>query len=251
MAYIDIPTVRSIYFSFLRCLLPFLIVSCSILPPANDTGKTATVNDFKGLWLLESTDRDEYELTEYASSLRADYDLLNDDPSLQCDPASWSRIYSNPNLVMQIGFDGTQVNLGYDLFDIRRSVETAEPYGIPSIPSAYRLGGDPVFERLGSSVAQLTDEELLITTANYKEGYLLTSIGIPQTAQAASVERFWLSEGKLHVELGYTDSAVFKDGFTSVHHFVPVEDEALNLYNCTSADYDWFNRLNAGQSENW
>ena len=54
--------------------------------------------DLSGVWVLEgNTTERELVMTEKARSIQADYDLLNDDPSLECDPASLSRVWANPN----------------------------------------------------------------------------------------------------------------------------------------------------------
>lgn len=233
-------------------ILGIFIAGCAALSTTGNANDSELAKNLTGIWLLEQTTRADYELTEHATSLMADYDILNDDPSLECDPASWSRIYSSPNLVIQIGFDEDQVRLGYDLFDIRRLVAITDLSKTPSSKSAHKLGGDPFFDRLGSSVAQVTGEELIISTTNYKEGYVLTGIGLPQTTQASTTERFWLSDEKLHVELSYSDPTVFKGGFSSVHQFVRrADEESLNLYDCTSSNYDWFNELNSDKSESW
>ena len=48
--------------------------------------------DFSGVWVLKgrATER-ELVMTEKARNIMVEYDLLNDDPSLQCEPASLSQ----------------------------------------------------------------------------------------------------------------------------------------------------------------
>ena len=54
--------------------------------------------DLTGVWVLEGRAAErELVMTEKARSIQADYDLLNDDPSLEYDPASLSRVWANPN----------------------------------------------------------------------------------------------------------------------------------------------------------
>ena len=54
--------------------------------------------DLAGVWVLDGRAAErELAMTPKARQIQAEYDLLNDDPSLQCEPASLSRVWANPN----------------------------------------------------------------------------------------------------------------------------------------------------------
>ena len=51
-----------------------------------------------GTWMLEGPGKEsEISLTAEGQRIQSEYDLLSDDPSLYCTPASSSRIWANPN----------------------------------------------------------------------------------------------------------------------------------------------------------
>ena len=65
--------------------------------------------DLSGIWMLKGLAKEgDLQMTARALALQADYDLLVDDPSLYCEPASSSRVWANPNV--RIAFD--QLGLG-------------------------------------------------------------------------------------------------------------------------------------------
>jgi hypothetical protein len=45
--------------------------------------------------------------------------------------------------------------------------------------------------------------------------------------------------------LTYVDKTLFNIPFILDHTFVRTEDREIPLYECTDADYDWFEKLNA------
>ena len=72
--------------------------------------------DLSGIWMLSSLAKEgELVMTGKALALQADYDLLVDDPSLYCEPASISRVWANPNV--RIAFDRTdgELLISYEL----------------------------------------------------------------------------------------------------------------------------------------
>jgi hypothetical protein len=58
---------------------------------AGSSGQALAEPDLSGIWMLKGLAREgELRMTETGLALQADYDLLVDDPSLYCEPASTS-----------------------------------------------------------------------------------------------------------------------------------------------------------------
>jgi hypothetical protein len=201
--------------------------------------------DISGIWVLEgrATER-ELLLTEEARRIQADYDLLNDDPSLQCEPASLSRVWANPNSRFKIEQSQGQVLISFELFDLRRAIPIGDATAITDTPSTKNLDG-LYFSKMGSSFAWYEDDRLLIETRRHSPGYIRTSSGIPQSGNTVAFEEIWLEGDTLKMTLTYEDNALFEIPFIIDHIFERIEGSEILPYNCEGADYDWFEILNA------
>ena len=201
--------------------------------------------DFSGVWVLEPPAAErELLMTLKALTIQAEYDLLNDDPSLECEPASLSRVWANPNSRFRIEQTSDQVLISYELFDLRRVIPIGSEDSISDTPSTKNLEGQS-FQKMGSSFARYEDGRLFIETRNHSFGYIRTSRGIPQAESTLATEEFWLDGSTLHLQLTYEDDTLFKIPFIIDHRFEKVEGEEILPYNCEGADYDWFDKLNA------
>ena len=116
-------------------------------------------------------------MTGKALALQADYDLLVDDPSLYCEPASTSRVWANPNV--RIAFDQQQdrVLISYEFYDLRREVPLGDERGMPNSPSTRNVD-DVRFAKMGSSFGHYAADRLVIETRNHEAGYIRTSRGL-------------------------------------------------------------------------
>jgi hypothetical protein len=201
--------------------------------------------DISGVWVLEPPAAErELLMTLKALTMQAEYDLLTDDPSLQCEPASLSRVWANPNSRFKIEQTSNQVLISYELFDLRRTIPLGDERQMADTPSTKNLKGRS-FQKMGSSFAWYEDDRLFIETRNHSFGYIRTSRGIPQSEQTIATEEFWLDGDTLRLKLIYVDDSLFKTPFIIDHRFERVESEAILPYNCEGADYDWFEKLNA------
>ncbi len=198
-----------------------------------------------GVWVLEgrAVDR-ELVMTEVAREIQAEYDLLNDDPSLECEPASLARVWANPNSRFKIDQMTAQVLIPYELFDLRRSIPIGDASALTDRPSTRNLDGQ-YFQKMGSSFAWYEGDRLFIETHKHSPGYLRTSSGIPQSENTIATEEFWLEGNTLHLKLTYVDDTLFETPFIIGHTFNKVEGSEISLYDCDGADYDWFEKLNA------
>jgi len=201
--------------------------------------------DLSGIWVLEgrAVER-ELVMTEEALEIQAEYDLLNDDPSLQCEPASLSRVWANPNSRFKIEQTAEQVLILYELFDLRRSIPVGDASALTDTPSTRNLDGQ-YFQKMGSSFAWYEGDRLVIETRRHSPGYLRTSRGIPQSENTVATEEFWLEDDTLHLNLTYEDDTLFDFPFVIDHTFNKIEGSEITLYDCEGADYDWFEKLNA------
>lgn len=201
--------------------------------------------DLSGVWVLVGGPAEhELAMTENARAIQAEYDLLSDDPSLQCEPASLSRVWANPGSRFRIAQEDNRVSISYELFDLRRTIPVGDANSMTDLPSTKNLDGD-YFSKMGSSFARYEDDRIFIETRNLSPGYVWTSQGIPQSESTVVTESFRLDGGMLKMQLTYTDDTLFDTPFIIDFNFKSVEDTELQRYNCTEAGYDWFEQLNA------
>lgn len=202
-------------------------------------------DEISGIWILNGPGTEsEILLTAEGERIRSDYDLLADDPSLYCTPASSSRIWANPNAPIQIELGADRVLISYELFDLRRQIPVGDESSISSEPSTRNLGGDS-FPEMGSSFARYEGSSLIIESRNHAYGYIRTSRGIPQSPNTVAIEELKLDGDTLHITHTYIDDEIFEQPLVLEYFFRRATETALAEYNCTEANYDWFDELNA------
>jgi len=203
--------------------------------------------DLSGIWMLFGRAvESELLMTPRALEIQADYDLLSDDPSLYCVPASTSRVWANPNV--RIAFDqrDDHVLISYEFYDLRRTVALGGESVMPTAPSTVNVDGI-AFAEMGSSFARYEDDRLIIKTRRHAPGYIRTSRGVPQSVNTTTIEELWIEGDELHLRQTYTDATLFEEPFVVDYRFRRTGETELPLYDCTDADYDWFEQLNAPQ----
>lgn len=201
--------------------------------------------DLSGTWVLNGPGTEsEILLTEEGLRIQSEYDLLVDDPSLYCTPASASRIWANPNAPIKIEQTAERVLISYELFDLRRDIPLGDESLISEIPSTKSLGGT-YFKEMGPSFAQYVGDRLIIESRNHSPGYIRTSRGIPQSTNTVTIEELQVEEDTLHITHTYVDETLFEKPLVLEYFFERAHDLELLPYNCTEANYDWFDELNA------
>lgn len=209
-------------------------------------GEALAEPDLSGVWVLEGRAAErELVMTEKALAIQEDYDLLNDDPSLECEPASLSRVWANPNSRFRIEQDPDEIRISYELFDLRRTIPVVQEDVVimSDQPSTRNLDGQ-YFQKMGSSVARYEDDRLVIRTNKHSFGYIRTSRGIPQSSSTIATEELWIDGDTLHLMLTYEDESLFRTPFIIDHVFERMDSAEILPYNCEGADYDWFEKLN-------
>jgi len=220
-----------------------LITSVACLRPA------LAQPDLSGIWMLHGLAKEgELVMTGKALSLQADYDLLVDDPSLYCEPASISRVWANPNVRIAFEQSDDQVLISYEFFDLRRAVPLGDEKVMPNTPSTSNVDGT-WFDKMGSSFAHYDGDRLVIETRRHAPGYIRTSSGVPQSENTRSVEELWIEGETLKLRQTYTDDSLFEKPFVLDYAFRRTGETEMPLYECTDADYEWFEQLNAPSEE--
>jgi hypothetical protein len=205
--------------------------------------------DFSGIWLLNGLAKEgELVMTSKAQAIQAEYDLLVDDPSLYCEPASSSRVWANPNVRIQFEQAQDHVLISYEFYDLRRTIPLGDESVMPDLPSTKNVDGT-YFAKMGSSFGRYDGDRLIIETRNHEDGYIRTSRGIPQSAETVTREELWLEGDLLHLKQTYFDDSLFETPFVIDYSFRRTGETAMPLYECTDADYDWFEKLNQPEAE--
>jgi len=201
--------------------------------------------DLSGIWMLSGRAAEsELVMTEKALSIQAEYDLLVDDPSLYCEPASTSRVWANPNVRVAFDQGNDHVQISYEFYDLRRMVPLGDESVMPDSPSTKNVTGT-YFAKMGSSFGRYEGDRLVIETRNHEPGYIRTSRGIPQSTDTVTIEEIWLDGDTLTVRQTYIDDTLFENPFVIDYPFKRIDETEMPLYECSDADYDWFNKLNA------
>jgi len=209
----------------------------------------AAAPDLSGIWTLNGPGTEsEILLTEEGLRLQSEYDLLVDDPSLFCVPASASRIWANPGARILIQQSEEAVLISYELFDLRRDIPIGDESVMSNMPSTKNITGT-YFQEMGSSFARYVDERLIIESRNHSLGYIRTSRGIPQSRNTVTTEVLRIEGDTLHLTHTYFDDTLYENPIVMDYFFRRTDESEITLYECREANYDWFNELNAPKEE--
>ena len=209
----------------------------------------AAAPDLSGIWTLNGPGTEsEILLTEEGLRIQSEYDLLVDDPSLFCVPASASRIWANPGARILIQQSEEAVLISYELFDLRRDIPIGDESAMTDMPSTKNIDGT-YFQEMGSSFARYVDERLIIESRNHSLGYIRSSRGIPQSTNTIAIEVLRIECDTLHLTHTYFDDTLYENPIVMDYFFRRTDESEITLYECTEANYDWFNELNAPKEE--
>ena len=209
----------------------------------------AAAPDLTGIWTLNGPGTEsEILLTEEGLRIQSEYDLLVDDPSLFCVPASASRIWANPGARILIQQSEEAVLISYELFDLRRDIPIGDESAMTDMPSTKNVDGT-YFQEMGSSFARYVDERLIIESRNHSLGYIRTSRGIPQSRNTIANEVLRVEGDTLHLTHTYFDDTLYENPIVMDYSFRRTDESEITLYECREANYDWFNELNAPKEE--
>lgn len=190
--------------------------------------------DVDGTWILTGGGKQHPPvLTAYGASFKTSYDFKNDDPSLLCIPASWARVFANPNTPFEITQNNAGVRIRHELFDIDRTV--------PLSINFMHHRGEPKYPTLGDSVAWYDGDDLLIHTINYGDkSRVLSTIrnwaGIPQSPLMVTLERYRVKDDRLLLEITHFDPIMYTEPLVASYRFRRETEWTVEHYGC---DPEW------------
>lgn len=197
-------------------------------------GPTASAEpDFSGTWILYRAEQfGKPALTEAGAVFKESYNFKEDDPALQCIPASWTRVYSNPNTPFEILQYEDSIRIRYELFDVVRDVSLTDKGG----PFNHQPN-NPDWPTLGDSIAWYDGDEMYIHTINYgDETRVLSTIrgwaGVPQSPLMVTIERYWLEEGSLMLEITHFDPLMYDEPLEVLYPFTLENEFQVEHYGC-------------------
>ena len=207
----------------------------------------SAISQISGMWLLIGPgDESEIQLTEEGLRIQSEYNLLTDDPSLSCTPASASRIWANPGSRILITQTQENVLISYELFDLRREIPIGDESDLLELPSTRNTQGS-YFSEMGSSFARYDSDKLIIKSVNHSPGYIRTSRGIPQSETTETIEELKVENNMLRVTHTYIDNELYDEPIVLNYFYKKIDETEIVPYECTEANYDWFNELNTAK----
>ena len=192
--------------------------------------------DLSGNWLRDATADivfGEWDFTEEGQRQFDSYDFERDDPAYDCVAASWTRVWLNPNVLVQITQADDHVRLRYEWMDIDRIVPIVDPNDAD--PDRAGIEGMP---RVGHSAAWYDGDTLVIDTIDFAPGYISTMAewaGTPQSRRMRAVERITRSGDALMVETTHQDPAYYREPLVVSIPYSLSDFELLD-YGCVPND---------------
>jgi len=193
----------------------------------------AQVPDLSANW-IRNTDVavafGEPAFTELGQRAFDSYDFKRDDPAYGCIGASWTRVWLNPNVLVQIVQLEDHVRLRYEWMDIDRRIPLVDPND-----TDFERGHVEGMPALGRSAAWYDGETLVIDTIEFAPGYVSTMqewAGMPQSQRMRTVERISRSEDQLTIETTHQDPAYYREPLVVSVPYRFSDFELLD-YGCT------------------
>ena len=191
--------------------------------------------DLSGNWILNGgrTTFGEWEFTDEGRRRFEAYDFKTDDPALKCIGASWTRVWRNPNVVVQITQAADHVRLRYEWMDLDRRIPLIDP--AMANPPRGSIDGHPA---LGRYAAWYDGNALVIETVDVGPGYVTTmerQAGLPQSRRMRTIERLTRSGDLLTIEITHVDPAMYRKPLVVTITY-PRSKFELMEYNCNPDD---------------
>ena len=201
------------------------------------TSPVLAAPDLDGVWILYRAEKfGRASLTEEGQLKKDTYDFRVSDPALRCIPASWTRVYSNPNTPLEVTQHDDRIDVRYELFDIVRSIPLVD-----SLENIERDGASTNFDTLGSSVGWYDGDTLIVHTNKYgADSRVLTTIrgwaGLHQSSLMTTTERYTRDGDTLIIDITHFDPVMYKEPL-SVEYTLDLETEyEVQTYGCDPDD---------------
>ncbi len=191
--------------------------------------------DLAGGWIRNggTVDFGEWDLTEEGQRQFDAYDFNTDDPALHCIASSWTRVWLNPNVLVEITQDEDQVRLRHEWMDLDRRIPIVDPAA--ANPPRGHVEGQPA---LGRFMAWYDSDTLVIDTIDVAPGYVSTMqqwAGLPQSRTMRTVERLRRTGDLLTIEITHVDSAMYRQPLIVTITYPRSQFELLD-YGCNPED---------------
>ena len=179
--------------------LAMLVVATTV----DGQGKRAELN---GVWILAGTPTIEMTLTPAGEAARARYDPLNDDPDMQCIPATITRVMHTPSPPIEVRLRADAVEINYEFMDVHRRVPITPGLAPANAPLAVAK-----YPHLGRSVGRYDADQLVIETVGHRAGILdtLGAPGLVQSDQMRTEERYIPNGDRMRVIVTHYDPQYF------------------------------------------
>ena len=195
--------------------------------------------DIDGVWMLDGSFGEggftwsEIAMTEEGQRRYDAFDILSDDPSLECLPSGPGRIWDNPGSPIEISQFDDRVEFRFEMFDLRRTVPLDVPaHPLVAEPSTHNIDGQTM-PTMGNSIGWYEDDELVVETLAYAPGFITTMRRyVPQSAAMRSIERFYRDGERLAFEITYVDPITLAMPLTFEYRFRRSDFDVV-VYGCT------------------
>jgi hypothetical protein len=194
-------------------------------------------SDLDGVWLLlGATPPKDLHLTPAAETAVASYDPLRDDSDLECVPVSFTNIINTPSPPFEIRQRGDHVAINYEFMDVQRRVPLDPSLTVDTAPPTV-----PEYPHLGRSIGRYDGATLIVDTAGQRAGTLdtFTVVGLPQSDQMRTEERFTATGDELEVIVTHDDPVYYSEPLVFNYRFHRLDSPLLE-WGCTveAANYD-------------
>jgi hypothetical protein len=192
----------------------------------------AKIPDLSVNWIAGGgrTTFNDYQFTEEGEKRFKAYDFQKDDPAYGCIGASWTRIWLNPNVVVELRQTPDQIRMRYEWMDIERIIPLVDP--LAATIKRINVKGHPA---LGASAAWYDGDTLVIDTIDFAPGYITTMVeraGLPQSRRMHTVERLHRDGNVLTIETTHFDPANYRTPVVSTIKYQKTDWEIMH-YGCT------------------
>lgn len=214
--------------------LLFSLASLFACISAAQSGQRA---DLDGVWfLIAAHTPDERHLTDVGQAYFDSFDPLLDDPDTDCVPVSFTNIMHTPSPPFEIRQHDDYVQFNYEFMDVHRRVPLDPGLTVETAPPT--VANHP---HMGRSVGRYEGETLVVDTAGQTAEVLDTFnvVGLPQSRQMRTEERFEPAQDRLHVTVTHVDAVNYTEPLIVTYEFGRLDSEILE-WGCTleGANYD-------------
>lgn len=219
-----------------RPMLATALTAMTIVAAPAAQGKRAELN---GVWILSGTPKIDLALTPAGEAARAKYNYLNDDPAMQCIPATITRVMHTPSPPIEVRQRPNEVEINYEFMDVKRRVPLTA--GLAAKDAPFSVAKHP---HLGRSVGRYDGDTLVIETVGVRAGILdtLGEPGLVQSDQMRTEERFIPDGNRMRVVITHHDPVYYARPLVVTYPYQRLPDGEILPWECTpeAANYKQF-----------